>query len=62
MVIHIFDQYVQCRILFKFIFRVVFFCVCVFFFFCFVAVMCDLVHDVETVFTNSNIFRPTCTM
>ena len=34
-----------------------------FFFFCFVIVICDLVHDVETALaTNSNIFRPLCTM
>ena len=39
---NIFDLHVQCRIFLKFIFRV--------FFFCFVVVICDLVHVVETVF------------
>ena len=39
-----FDLHVQCGIVLKFIFRV--FCCC---FFCFVVVICDLVHDVETV-------------
>ena len=47
-----FDLHVQCRIVLKFSFRVVVF------FFCFVVVICDLVHDVETIFpaltTNSN--------
>ena len=42
-VINIFDLNVQYRIVLKFIFRV-------FFLFCFVVVICDLVHDVETVF------------
>ena len=42
-VIPIFDLHVQCRIVFKFIFRV-------FVVFCFVVVICDLVHDVGTVF------------
>ena len=58
MVIHIFDLHIQYRIVLKlkFIFHVCFFClfvcffVVVFFFFCFVIVMYDLVHDVETVF------------
>ena len=39
-VIHIFRSHVQCRIVLKFNFHV----------FCFVVVICDLVHDVETVF------------
>ena len=40
-VIRILDLHVQCRIVLKFIFVVVLFC--------FVVVICDLVHDVETV-------------
>ena len=39
-----FDLHVQCRIVLKFIFRVFLL------FFCFVVVICDLVHDVVTVF------------
>ena len=42
---NIFDLHVQCRIVLKFIFRV-FLCVL----FCYLVVICDLVHDVETVF------------
>ena len=44
----IFDLHVQCRIVLKF-----FFCgfySCFLLCFCFVVVICDLVHDVETVF------------
>ena len=41
---NIFDLHVQCRIVLKFIFRVFLFV------FCFVVVICELVHDVETVF------------
>ena len=45
--IHIFDLHVQCRIVLSSFFV----CVCVFcVFFCFVVVICGLVHDVDTVF------------
>ena len=38
-----FDLHVQCKIVLKFIFRIFLY------FFCFVVVICDKVHDVETV-------------